>query len=409
MSWIEKIQNKVTITTGDGEQYEPISRFERWSKSVEFNFTEYNFPNVAGSRVDRRLKKGERYDISLIFQGDDHLDVTESFLRSSENTQPWRINHPFFGVFACQPVSLEHDVSGFNTSVITGSVIETIVDDFPKLVENTESQISGLNDDFAESSDAVFTFAEFDSPDQILQQSNLDRVFANIKEKITLTDELNEYFQFFSEATDAVNNATAIPLLAIQTCRNVYTYPWRFAQNIQQRMQILLEQFGLLIAPIVSTISPNQKSIFENNIGLTISSMCMTAITPLESDYENAVDVLNVQNQIIDSFETFIESIDENQTPENDTSDSYVPNFENILNLYEIVSLTISKLGEIALDAKQERIITLQNDSNPVILTHRFYGLDNDDVNLNRFIETNGIGLSEIFELKKGRKIKYYI
>ena len=47
-------------------------------------------------------------------------------------------------------------------------------------------------------------------------------------------------------------------------------------------------------------------------------------------------------------------------------------------------------------------------DTTPINLTHRFYGLDEDDVNLNRFIETNNIGLSEILIVKKDREVVYY-
>jgi hypothetical protein len=71
--------------------------------------------------------------------------------------------------------------------------------------------------------------------------------------------------------------------------------------------------------------------------------------------------------------------------------------------------LNISNLYSIAFAAKQEREYVLDKDSNPILLTHKFYGLDKNDVNLEKFISTNDIGLTEILNIRKGRKIVYYV
>jgi hypothetical protein len=42
-------------------------------------------------------------------------------------------------------------------------------------------------------------------------------------------------------------------------------------------------------------------------------------------------------------------------------------------------------------------------------ITHRFYGLDLADENITRIIDSNNIGINEILEVKKGRKIVYYV
>jgi hypothetical protein len=67
------------------------------------------------------------------------------------------------------------------------------------------------------------------------------------------------------------------------------------------------------------------------------------------------------------------------------------------------------RLYRIAFEAKQEREYILDEDSNIILLTHKFYEMDSEDRNINNFIETNNIGLNEILNIQKGRKIVYYV
>jgi len=73
-----------------------------------------------------------------------------------------------------------------------------------------------------------------------------------------------------------------------------------------------------------------------------------------------------------------------------------------------LVNYTISNLFNIAINAKQERSIIVEDDTNLVALAHRFYGLAPDDSTIEDLMLGNKIGLSELLIIKKGRKISYY-
>ena len=60
-----------------------------------------------------------------------------------------------------------------------------------------------------------------------------------------------------------------------------------------------------------------------------------------------------------------------------------------------MINFTLSNLFIIALNAKQERSIVLEEDSNLINLAHRFYSLDLDDENIDELILNNDIGISE--------------
>ena len=76
--------------------------------------------------------------------------------------------------------------------------------------------------------------------------------------------------------------------------------------------------------------------------------------------------------------------------------------------LIDLITYTGQALFIISFDARQERSVILEKDSNLIVLTHRFLGLASDE-NLQTFKRINKIGLSETYRIKKGRLITYYI
>ncbi len=141
--------------------------------------------------------------------------------------------------------------------------------------------------------------------------------------------------------------------------------------------------------------------------GGILSSEMIASIT--EPDYEVRSIVINQQISLLDQYNDYVELLDENQTDRADELNSYHPDFASLNSLNEITNLTISNLFQIAFDSKQERTYTLPKDMNVILLSHKFYGSDENDDNLQKFIDTNNIGLNELLNISKGRKVIYYI
>jgi hypothetical protein len=123
----------------------------------------------------------------------------------------------------------------------------------------------------------------------------------------------------------------------------------------------------------------------------------------------NAPAVYSVIDSVLSVYNSYIENLDSIQTENNGTIDSYIPSFEPLQNLSGLVNFAVSNLFTIAFGARQERTLFLENDSNVIILAHRFYGLNVNDSTIDDFINTNGIGVNEYYEILKGRKIIYYV
>lgn len=407
MSWLERAQNNIIITTGDGQTWQPDYFIGK--KSIDYNTAVFNFIGVDGSKVERKKVRGGQFKLQLIFQGNDNVDVSDAFELAARDSRPWNVSHPFFGELLLQPIKMVINREKFNVSELIVDVIETIPDDYPQSVVNAESKAQQFFDQYADESETTFESADFEASDVNTLTENNDQFFNISSPKVTEQDAFNEYFNLFNEASNAILNATAEPLQAISKARAVVTYPALLNETVRVRLNLFIEQLNFINLNFSNIETVNEKKIYENQVGNIVAGMVQTAVTPLENDYNNADDVLAISSEVIGYYNGFISNLNELQTETNDLSNSYAPNFESISTLEESVFFMSSQLLNIALGAQQKRVFILDEDSDVITLTHRFYGLDVDDENINEFINNNNIGIKNIFEIPKNTEVIYYV
>lgn len=408
MSWINNVQQDFVIQTGDGKEYRP-----KWiltSVDIEFNVSLFNFPNTDGTLVYRGTPMGAKHELSIVFDGDNHLDVSESFRISTSDKRAWTVSHPLYGTLTVQPIALKFDNSFYNATHITGSIVETITDDRPKTSINPVDKVNfdsvALQDFMADS------FAGDVQPDvkdvSQLQDHNL-KVYTEGAKRVKLTLDAEKYFNLFNTANAAVLNATSEPLAAIRAVQALIMYPSEFTDSVYNRLDTLQSQFDLLRTTIDGVTRPSSKRIYENNVGSLVSAMAVTSSNPQEGDYRNRNDVIAIIAQIIAAYNNYLADLDSLQTTTGGDTDSYIPDVDSLSALSDLVYFTVSNLFEIALSSKQERTLIVEEDTNVILLAHRLYGLAEDDSTIDTIINNNDIGLNELLGIRKGRKIIYYV
>lgn len=403
MSWIDRVKNDIIITTGDGKRYEPL--YMIGTKQVAYNIAEFNFPNVEGTLVRRGTPQGARYDISIVFQGEMNVDISRDFERSCANSNHWVINHPMYGDFNCQPTTLTFNSSGLSMTRVTGTVIETILEDYPTAIPDPAGTARDYFDEHLERMVVSFDNVSLKPSQGValaeINQNAFDTVTPQIRDGI----QYNDFFNVFNTANTAVINATSQAGGAIGAVYRVVTYPSLLKQSVRSRLGLLQSQLNQLLG----LLSFENAQIYEAQAGALISGMILTAVTPQENDYQNAVEVLEISDIIVQSYNDYVTNLDTVQSPDGIQLDSYIPAVEPLTALSDGVYFTVSQLMQLALQAQQERVFVLDTDMDVINLTHRFYGLDLADANLERLMESNNIGISELLEVKKGRKIIYYV
>lgn len=406
MSWKENLEQVFTITTGDAQLYTVL--WTPTSKALEWNMAEFEFPDLDGTLLKKSKAKGRKFPLEFYIQGENHLVTALAFEKSANDNRPWKIAHPYYGDLLVQCPSLNIDHSSENISKFSCTVTETITDDAPKTAIDPVSKIT--NDKI--SNDEAFVNAFDIKPsvsDKNLMTSNIKSIYASGSTTVKTPSESEAYFNSFNTANAAIINATSEPLAAARTMQAMITAPALFQNSVESRIKLLKSQFDKLRLTVKGLSSRSGKKIYENNGGALVSSMALAVANPIPGDYMNAVKVLSLVDPILNSYNNYINDLDSLQSLNGGDVTSYIPDASSIIGLNDLINYTLSNLFTIALSAKQERIVRIQDDSNWVLLTHRFYGSDPNDENLNSLLQANDVGLNEMLQVKKGRAVVYYV
>ncbi len=406
MSWIDKIQNDIVIVCPDGKDYRPA--WMRASKNLNWHVSEFDFPGTDGTLVKKSNKRGNRYNIELYFRGPDHLDQSSDFEKSINDSRPLIVYHPLYGQLYVQAPSFHVDNTELNVSKWTGIIIETILEDNPKVntdaVDSINVQKIYADELFAKAIDAPLRVADV----PVIQRVNTSNFKLTIP-ILTIPSEVNDYYNLYNVANTAITNIITSPVRAMQTVIAMLTAPARFAIDVTTKVNLLNSQFVNLRQTVNSLFSPGPKQVYQNLAGSVISSMCLASSLPLPNDFSNNRRSIQTIEVIINAYNQYMVDLDLLQTATGGTPDSFVPNADAIIALNQLVNLAISNLILISLGTKVERSIITESDTNLIILTHRFYGLDNVDKNIEELIANNGFGLNSILKVKKNTKVVYYV
>ncbi|MGR3179504.1 MAG: hypothetical protein ACUZ8E_15785 [Candidatus Anammoxibacter sp.] len=409
MSWIERIKDQIVIITGDKKEFRP--QWLNANKTISYNVASFDFKGVSGTLVKRRRPKGAKYKLEIYFQGDDHLDIAKAFELSAADPRVWTIRHPFYDDLKVHPTDLFFDNSQYNVTKITGNILETIDDTNPQSTIVPEEKIAQDKED----TDIITADAYVNNnpvpevKDLAQMNDNLDQWEVFTGNIIDDADEAETFRNKIRRAKSDVTNAVGEPLAAIRSMQEVINFPSLVTQSVELRLKTLVNEFTALATSVSVLTRRADKFLFENNAGSMITAIAVTVATPLETDYGNKQNVLDVIEKVLDSYNKYIETLDLLQTDDADELDSYMPDSDSMDAINNLINFTISNLFDIALNSKQERSVVLEEDSDLISVTHRFLSLDAADEKIDEFILNNNIGINEHLLLKKGRILRYYV
>lgn len=411
MSWVQRINNQLQITIGT-RTFEP-----NWVKAVleqEYNLSEYNYPEVKGTFVDRRMSKGRKFSFSLFFQGDDHLDVADDFMKTSEDTTtPWSVNHPLYDQIIVQPSRIRLDNSNQNVSILTVTATETITRTGSEFVSSGR-QIIVDNKDLL---DAI-TLDDFEAQMKSIGASDIAASAASVEAiapaGIAAISEESEKIEFKNKIVAAqrdIINLIGEPRAAFASIQESIEFPFIVASSVKARVDSAVEMFERVVESFgnLTGLSRNDKVNLSSQASMIASGAAIASVTNLdEFPYESRTRVNSTFETVLSLGNSYIDLINSLETDTQTDVESFAMNPDVVDGVQLVIDTTLQQLVDIAFNSSQEFSIRNEEDSNPMLLTHRFYGLDSDDENLNKFIVTNGIGSNEMLIIKKDREIIYY-
>lgn len=405
MDWSTNIENEIQIITGDNLTYNPL--YTITDNSEDFNVTEFNFPNIAGTLVDRREVMGRKFTLELAFQGDDHLDVTERFRKSSHNKLPWKVSHPIYGDIYAQPTSIKYDSSGLSITRISCTLIETILNEAPRTTVDPILKAKFDVENANELASETFGNDSLAGPESNNLLNDLQALNKVSSSSVASGEQSNDLFNKYNETVSKVTDSNINPSEVIFAVRDLLTFPAYFNQTVQNRIEIFKAQIDTLLnIEDFSLFTDMDKKIFQNSLTTLMNGICLSAITPIGNEYQNANDVVFVIGTISFYWDSIVTVLDGFQSS---NVIGWNVDYNIVYPTQSFVSFVVSSLMGVAMSARQERSFIVEKDSNIIVLTHRIYGIDDAQNNIDNLINQNSIGVNEMIQVKKGREIKYYI
>lgn len=405
MSWEDKLKNTpFKITTGDGKVYTPL--WINGETSVDFNIKKYEFINVEGSLVERKTPQANNYPLVFYFQGENNIDKSKEFVKSASDKRAWEVNHPFYGTIIGQPTTIQRVDESYNVTRFVVGFWETITEDYPKGKVSTKDQVFkkvGIVNTYGISNYVIG--AKPKSADISTIKENSKDVASKF-DRLHTQDSYTTYKNVLATVVKSTDNIIASPGEVIDNNQKLLMLPSTYDIPVLKRIEALRAAYYEIKAIIKGK---NDKYYFESQAGTTVAAISQAAVTPQADDYITR-DQVNVSSSILQEvYNDYLETVDNAQVSRYDTVNEWSPNAALQQALYDLFTDTIGSLYQLAFGAKQERIVEVMEDSNLFLLTHRYMGLDVEDKNLELFRNINNIKNDELFKVKKGRKIKYFV
>jgi len=407
MGWQDSITNIVfTIQTGDGKKFTPLWQPGEFSK--EYNQTAFEYIDVPGSYVARKQPRARRFPMTFFFQGDDCIDQAKAFDTSADDPRPWVLHHPYYGNLNVQPIEIRYNNTAYNVSEVTCDLWETITISLPAATIDVQDNIS----------DKVIACAEISPVDYsnkvALKPTDLTGIVAyvngiNARVQKVLTDaDYSDYTNSINSTFNALGQMLTDPSSGITAIENTILQPASFSLSVVARTANIT---SFMIDALAAILIPtrNNSAFYEAVGGLTVASFASAVANPLPTDYVTRADVATQSDALSTLYQSYLTQMDAlyNDDPNSTIAYSASQGTQNALQ--DLVLATLSGLSQIAFNAKQERVIMTEKDSNLIVLTQRYMGLDPDDNNINTFRTINKIKNNSIFLVKKGTQITYYV
>lgn len=375
----------INITTGDKKEFELLVRQNDNSMSYEFNNSIYDFINKEKSFIDRRNVKSRVLNIIGVFQGADNQSQSEQFRISSLDKNYWILNHPIYGVIYGQPLRVNFRNEDLNTTIVEVDFWETIIDS--KGVTSTISAVEKLDNLYV---DLVTDGANaFDGQDKRNLQSNLNVVRDNYQS--LYYNNISEFLEQYQEVSKSIDNVIRLPEQYIQ---DIFAFN-NLAAKIKTDVFSKIDRTQNILNSILT--DQNTTSKFKEISGASVLGTMAQSIIEIDTNLITRLQLVELNKTVVSAYNGYFLQLENEQL-----------DFELQSTLYSMIWIAVYNLFNVTYNARQEREYVCETDTNVILLTFKFMGIVTDE-NLRFFKKVNNINTNELFNIKQGRIIKYYV
>lgn len=381
------------------------------------------------------------YPLRCIFWGDDHDLEANVFLNSLVEAGTGILEHPLYGrvenIVGFGPVALRDDLkTAANQSIFEVNFVQSSAFQFPGSAMSVEDEIGSAIGSFESAQGEAFASAI-----KIEQAREKISMIDSIKAKVadvqrsmskiaaTVDDAQNEFNDSVNFINNNINTLVGTPLALAGQVIDLIKSPARAAAQISATLSAYGNLLTAVTADANGLFSPSVGNSVNNQFfnselfsRVAFSSMLIAANTAASSTREisgqSLADFISIESPEQRPFTTqsdIIETVEflgaqfesqNNWNEANRASLNLLDTGESYSYLESAWSRTAGFLIQLSFSARQERILVLGEPRNFVDLCAELYGVL--DAAFDFFILTNDLTGDEIYELPRGRRIRYY-
>lgn len=355
--------------------------------------------------VQKIYHGAERHSYELYLSGPDYDIAATNFWEATKDRSPLTLKHPLIDkAVNCQIMSIERNdnlASAAGEAVFVVDILESSILD--KAPEDTTRQayIMQQYELLQQANSKYYHFAVPSTP------SALEKAKKAMK---TATAAVNRSLMAYDLATDVLADLKSVERTCSGLAETLETNAELFSQAFQGFIELAIEagESFVKISMIDQIIDLfdvfNQDIDDSSKLMLSISmtgGLIMASTQTTALDYQSKLAVYEQSEKIFAYYQQVI-----------DLADTLEIDSDLIIRLNDLMNLTAAKLEQISFQAKQERTIELKHDSEIYTLVYRIIPCENMaklDQEVETFIKANKLGGKELFELRAGRRLKYYL
>jgi prophage DNA circulation protein len=426
MSWKDRLQENVILTSPEGTEFRPqwVGDPRSFNKTVAV----FNPPGVKGASFQDLEFGAIATPLTIYFSGDDNDLEASRFFETCKEKGTWLVEHPVIGLIELQLSKVTEGISPvenggvtrFDTEWLESGALEAIILSLPEKASNVLDKSSLVND---ASTEQLEDNVDIDKPSLI---SKFAQEVADIADYVTgklsaLTDTIAEANSTISSVrrgiTQTLSGATIdIEALAGQL-QTLVQFPSRVTQDLITRLNtysdMISTSFEEIIFPDGKTgAKPEDKNRAASQEIFLVSAMAAEAQIAVSEILDTRAQALEVVQVLIDDFNLITNNLDTIQGHfDSETMDlQYFSQSISYKELSETISLAIAYVLDVSFELAIEKRFIIDRPRTPIeIALTEYDGPGVDDENVDLFITSNNLHNEDILLLRAGTEVVVYV
>lgn len=420
MSWLDRVQGTIELTSPDGEVFS--AKWVGNTRSVEKKVGIFTYPKFDGAVGQDLGLAGTRYPLSLHFDGPDNDLESSRFFDAFSARGTWQIQHPTKGMLTLQPLSVAENIEPVDSGSITvfntqwlqlvspASVLSTA-----QLAAYIRSQSRNVDD---VSLSQMTEAAEQRSVEEVNAIKNTTETTLATYDK-TIASLLETSGELAAEAAGIRRgiadtlSTTPLDLTVLGgQIQAVMRTPSKVTGDILQTLKPFadfIDQVSVLPDEEADQNYLNILAIREIFLTSANSSMALVGAAGI---LDTRAQALEAAELLALQFQTITNSLDGAQVQFEDlrVDQQYFSQSLSFVESAQITAGATRYLLEASFNLAVEKRFTLDRERAPIEITITEYGeLGNEDSNFDLFISSNELKENDILLLPAGREVVVYV